>query len=160
CSRISSGSLPFIASGALNSVSRQLKSLRAPPATIESADDRRFRRGNVQGAPRNSEAHLARSAFQPADADLRLHRLLLGLAALSPDQSRARVAALGAGRFEIDRALRVDPASVHVEVPVVAAPRSLCISGAGSPPWMDARHATLARRVDPRAGRARSVAKP
>src|SRR5215831_9500568 len=64
-------------------------------------------------------------------------------------------------RSERDRALRADPAAVHLEVPVVAAGRSLCPAPARPAARLDARHAIAAARIDsalrPAAPAARSV---
>ena len=93
------------------------------------------------------EAAAGQSAVQPADADLRLHRLQLRAAALPADQSAAGVAAHRARRPEVDRPVRADPAAVHLEIPLVAAARSLRAAAARPAPRLDAGHAGRAARV-------------
>src|SRR6185312_2688212 len=111
---------------------------RADDAAQCAADERRTE------PPRD----LARSALQPADADLRVHRLQLRPAALRPHQPDPGVAAQRGRRAHGDRALHADPAAVHLEVPVVAADGSLRAAADGPPPRLDARHAALAALVD------------
>ena len=122
-------------------------------ARAEAERARGVARSHVTGAraaPRSAEGNLARGALQPAHADLRVHRLLLRPAALPAHQPAAGVAALRRGRPEGDRPVRADPASLHVEVPVVAADGPLRAAGARAPARLDARHASAAAGRDPR----------
>src|SRR5262249_1838553 len=98
------------------------------------------RRGPGEKVARN----MARGVAQPADADLRLYGILIGPAALHPHQSAAGVVALRAGRFEDDRLFHARAVAVHVEIPVVAAARSVCFSRPRTKARLDADHATRA----------------
>ena len=96
-------------------------------------------------APR-SAGNLARGAVQPADADLRVHRIQLRPAALPAHQPAAGLAAHRGRGPEGDRPVRADRPSVHVEVPVVAAARPLRAAVARPPPRLDVRDARRAAR--------------
>ena len=133
---------------------RRARDLPVPPAMSARRCAAASRRSSSA-----AKGNVARGALQPADADLRLHRLLVGTAAVPADQPAAGVAAHRRRRPEDDRLLRADPASVHVEVPVVAAARSLCAAAARPPPRLDARHAGRAARVDPAVRRAASASR-
>src|SRR4029078_4414286 len=69
---------------------------------------------------------VARGPLQPADAHLRIHWFFVAPPSVPADQPAASMVAHRGCRPQDDRFLRADPASLHVEVPVVAAARSLC----------------------------------
>jgi hypothetical protein len=109
--------------------------------------------GALARLPALSEEHqphhapLACRAVHPAHADLRIHRLLVGLAALPAAQPGAGLAALRGRRSEDHRAVRADPVSLHLEVPLVAAARPLR-AAARPAARLDADHAGRPAAVD------------
>ena len=149
CCRICAASSRSIGFATRSAKAACVSRVRLP---VESADEQ-------TGIARDARAgDLARGALQPADADLRLHRFLVGPAALPADQPAAGVAALRARRPEVDRPVRADPAAVHVEIPVVAADGPLRAAAARPAPRLDAGDAVAAAGVDPALRRAASGA--
>src|SRR5580765_6813039 len=83
----------------------------------------------------------ARSLVHPADGDLRLCRVQLGVAALRPSDARSRLASLRTRGPQGDRAVYPDPVSLYLEIPLVAVARSLWLPPAGPATRLDADHA-------------------
>src|SRR4029077_9421254 len=103
---------------------------------------------------------LAPGAVQSADADLRVYRVQPRPAALSAHQPAAGVAALGTRRLEVDRTVRAHPASIHVEVHLVAARRPLRAADPRPAARLDAGDAIAADCLHPALRSAIAAARP
>ena len=100
--------------------------------------------------PPDTRAAWRRGVAQPPDADLRVHRIQLGTAAVSAHQPAAGVAALGSSvELAAIGLFAADPAAVHLEISLVAAGRPLRAAAARPPSRLDASHAAPAPRLDP-----------